>query len=417
MGDFQDFVQQATQLSNILGGPSKLPEKFLKGLWDASEGGDPGGRVDRSINQLMPHLENGTVPDDTGGGGGGGDSAHKEKREKKSSPQKPPPSPPRHSPRPAGGGGGNGGADWDSFVQQGNQLSSVFGGPNRIDERYLRTLWDASEGGDPSQRVDRAINQLMSALESGGVPADTGGGGEAKKEKKYKKEKKERTKDPVAEAPVFSAPSPYPSEGAVFGVDLGVAGMMGQAWGGPLTSVESAPGLPTTGMEAITPGTWGSGGGGAFGTTPTTLDFGGGGGGGGGFGGGGGGGFGGGGDFGGGGGGFGGGGDFGGGGPSADAFGGPPAAADDFGPRDLGGWGQPAHQSHGGLQPWEREDHNDDSDTNSDNDWWQLPEGDFQGGGGRGGGGGGGGPAGGCWNPGQMCGAPAPGGSSLFCGW
>jgi len=72
MADFSEFVQQAAQLSLILNGPSKIPESFLKTLWDASEGGDPSGRVDRSVNQLVAHLDQGTVPADDGSGGGGG---------------------------------------------------------------------------------------------------------------------------------------------------------------------------------------------------------------------------------------------------------------------------------------------------------------------------------------------------------
>mmetsp|Transcript_43500 Transcript_43500/g.124672 ORF Transcript_43500/g.124672 Transcript_43500/m.124672 type:complete len:219 (-) Transcript_43500:170-826(-) len=86
MGDFEEFRKQGLQLSNIMNGPSKIPDKFLKGLWDASEGGDPSRRVERAVNQLMVHLEKGDVPDDGSDAGGPvakKHSSHKHKKDKK----------------------------------------------------------------------------------------------------------------------------------------------------------------------------------------------------------------------------------------------------------------------------------------------------------------------------------------------
>eukprot|EP00929_Paragymnodinium_shiwhaense_P039892 TRINITY_DN20888_c0_g1_i1.p1 TRINITY_DN20888_c0_g1~~TRINITY_DN20888_c0_g1_i1.p1 ORF type:complete len:340 (+),score=102.90 TRINITY_DN20888_c0_g1_i1:152-1171(+) len=103
--------------------------------------------------------------------------------------------------------------DFEDFVKQGSQLSSIMGGPDKPDRRYLQKLWDASEGGDPSERVERANNQLMAALEKGEVqaggaggdsgpappPPSSGGGGKShKKEKKHHHKHKESSPPPTA---------------------------------------------------------------------------------------------------------------------------------------------------------------------------------------------------------------------------
>ena len=40
-------------------------------------------------------------------------------------------------------------------------------GPSKISAAYLRELWKASEGGDPSERVARAVNILYAQLTNG----------------------------------------------------------------------------------------------------------------------------------------------------------------------------------------------------------------------------------------------------------
>jgi hypothetical protein len=56
------------------------------------------------------------------------------------------------------------------FVQQAEELSRAMNGPSRIGALFLQHLWGASEGGDASTRVDRAINLLLAHLERNEVP-------------------------------------------------------------------------------------------------------------------------------------------------------------------------------------------------------------------------------------------------------
>lgn len=175
---------------------------------------------------------------------------------------------------------------FDDFTAQAKQLSNILNGPSKISEKFLKGLWDASEGGDPSARVERAINQLMAHLEKGDVPAageeekssggaggGGGGGGSAPSvvsEKKSKKEKKDK-KDKGSAAP---PPPPAPPEGslfeaeakkppALFGSDLGPAGMLGPSY----NSAFASGSLPTPSFDAsgLGSGGGGFGGGGPFG--------------------------------------------------------------------------------------------------------------------------------------------------------
>jgi len=56
------------------------------------------------------------------------------------------------------------------FARQAEELAAAMDGPSKISVAYLRELWGASEGGDPSERVTRAINLLLAHLERGMVP-------------------------------------------------------------------------------------------------------------------------------------------------------------------------------------------------------------------------------------------------------
>eukprot|EP00401_Gymnodinium_catenatum_P019347 CAMPEP_0117564282 /NCGR_PEP_ID=MMETSP0784-20121206/55947_1 /TAXON_ID=39447 /ORGANISM="" /LENGTH=258 /DNA_ID=CAMNT_0005361989 /DNA_START=54 /DNA_END=827 /DNA_ORIENTATION=+ len=64
--------------------------------------------------------------------------------------------------------------DVRDFVAQAHELSRVLEGPRDIPEDFLKSLWDASESGDPSARLERAINQLVAHLESKSVPSGSG---------------------------------------------------------------------------------------------------------------------------------------------------------------------------------------------------------------------------------------------------
>lgn len=98
-------------------------------------------------------------------------------------------------------------ADYKEYVRQAHVLSSALNGPSKLDPKFLQDCWNASECGDPSCRIDRAVNvQVMAALERGeavsadaatsGYHPDGGGGGDGSggKPKKEKKSKKERGK-------------------------------------------------------------------------------------------------------------------------------------------------------------------------------------------------------------------------------
>eukprot|EP00931_Biecheleriopsis_adriatica_P090575 TRINITY_DN64534_c0_g1_i1.p1 TRINITY_DN64534_c0_g1~~TRINITY_DN64534_c0_g1_i1.p1 ORF type:complete len:471 (-),score=126.99 TRINITY_DN64534_c0_g1_i1:56-1468(-) len=182
MSSFDDFVPQANQLSQIMDGPAKIKQSFLKGLWDASEGGDPSGRCDRAINLLVGELEKGSVP------AAGNDDVE----------VKAPAPPPKvefskkEQPKVDSNSG------FSDFVQQGTQLSSIMDGPTSIQTAFMKGLWDASEGGDPSARVERAINMLLAELEKGTVPKgdpNTGGGGQPEKKKEPSRRKSDKQED------------------------------------------------------------------------------------------------------------------------------------------------------------------------------------------------------------------------------
>merc|ERR1719277_2106977 len=53
MESFETFVQQAHQVSEDLGGPSKLDSAFLKRIWDNAEHANPEDRVDLAIAEFM----------------------------------------------------------------------------------------------------------------------------------------------------------------------------------------------------------------------------------------------------------------------------------------------------------------------------------------------------------------------------
>lgn len=245
--------------------------------------------------------------------------------------------------------------DFSDFEAQGKQLSLILNGPAHIPEAFLKTLWAASEGGDASGRVERAINQLVAHLEKGDVPTDDGSGGggapkespskhseASKKSETPKKKKKEsKSKDKEKKSSKQPPPSPSLSGGAsegVFGAELGMAGMLGPVFN-TAGSLPQGPGqgfasqqhmqMPASAPAASPPG-WG-----AAPSMPGSCGA----------------------------------------PPQANMWGGPsaPGSGASFAP-------PPPSQSmygappQGQEKPWMREAAGDDSDTNSDDDWWNAPE-------------------------------------------
>lgn len=128
-------------------------------------------------------------------------------------------------------------ADYKNYVKQAEQVSSLLNGPSKLDPKWLESLWAASEGGDPAERVERATNQVVAALERGDAVeagASGGGGGKPKKDKKSKKDRgKQDSFDTAFDGGQMAPPTPGHGFNTVpVGVPMGVP--MSAAPGAPM---------------------------------------------------------------------------------------------------------------------------------------------------------------------------------------
>jgi len=136
-------------------------------------------------------------------------------------------------------------------------------GPSKLDPKFLESLWAISECGDPSGRTTRATNRVMEALDRGeAVPVggsmcgfDGSGGGSGGKPKKEKKSKKDRGRQDTFDAGFADLPGTAGQMApSAPGHNFGPAVPVGVPMGGPMSAATGVPmGAPQSMMQQQMP--------------------------------------------------------------------------------------------------------------------------------------------------------------------